>query len=287
VTPGLATREVAAIIGVPESRVRYWAQIGLVGPTYKPPDGGRPLYAFTDLVAAKAARELTESGVPARRVREAILALRAQLPSLDRPLLHLRVLSDGERLVVAGDQPFEPLTGQRVMDFTLESLSKSVASLDTAVPRAIADESTRRGSGPNVPSTALQWFEVGLEEQAALNAQGAIAAYEKALALDDKIAPAHANLGALLATTEPARAAAHLDRALSLDPGSRAARTSRALLHEATGDPLRALALWAHLYAEEEDDGGITLLGSKIRALLGKDPVHGEPEGRTTSPQTG
>src|SRR5262249_38727262 len=101
---GLSSRDVAEIVGVPESRVRYWAQIGLVGPTYRDVENGveapRPSYAFTDLVAARAARELTERGIPARRVREAIATLRAQLPALDRPLLHLRVLSDGERLVV-------------------------------------------------------------------------------------------------------------------------------------------------------------------------------------------
>ncbi|MEO6950288.1 MAG: MerR family transcriptional regulator [Polyangia bacterium] len=252
---GLSTRDVASIIGVPESRVRYWAQIGLVGPSYRPADGGRAMYAFTDLVAAKAARELTERGVPARRVREAIHALRAQLPALDRPLLHLRVLSDGERLVVAGDQPFEPLTGQRVMDFALDELSQEVAALEArAVPRAVTSiEHTRREtSGPNaVPTTALGWFDTALHETTAHNHTAAIEAYRRALALDPSLGPAHANLGALLASRgDKVEAVTHLDQALVLDPTSVQARMSRALLHEEEGSVERALSLWAELCAD-------------------------------------
>ena len=250
---GLSARDVASIIGVPESRVRYWAQIGLVGPSYRPADGSRAMYAFTDLVAAKAARELTERGVPARRVREAIHALRAQLPALDRPLLHLRVLSDGERLVIAGDQPFEPLTGQRVMDFALDELSAEVAALEErAVPRPISSiEHTRREASGPTPTSALAWFDAALHETTVHNHDAAIAAYRRALALDAHLGPAHANLGALLASRgDKAEAATHLDRALALDPGSVQARMASAMLHEAEGAVERALSLWAELCAD-------------------------------------
>jgi DNA-binding transcriptional MerR regulator len=254
--PGLSTREVADIVGVPESRIRYWAQIGLVGPTYRH-EGGRPAYAFSDLVAARATHELTERGVPARRVREAILALRAQLPTLDRPLLHLRVLSDGERLVVAGDQPYEPLTGQRVMEFPLDELSRKVAEL-SPVPRPITpdmtvrNDGTREGSGPvEVPATALAWFERGLDAATSGRHDDAMEAYRSALALDDTLAPAHANLGALLVQHgEHADATHHLDAALALDPRSVEARMSRASLHELADEPEHALSMWAALVAD-------------------------------------
>lgn len=256
---GLTAREVADIVGVPESRIRYWAQIGLVGPTYRTPEGGgRPAYAFVDLVAARATRELTERGVPARRVREAILALRAQLPTLDRPLLHLRVLSDGDRLVVAGDQPYEPLTGQRVMEFQLDELSRRVAAL-SPVPQPIAPEltvpddgRTRDGSGPvRGPQGALDWFELGLAAARAGRHDDAVAAYREALALDAELAPAHANLGTLLLQREAHDdAARHLDAALALDPASVEAREARAELHERRDEPARALSLWAALIAD-------------------------------------
>jgi tetratricopeptide (TPR) repeat protein len=256
---GLSTREVADIIGVPESRVRYWAQIGLVGPTYRDVEHGvpspRPSYAFSDLVAARATRELTERGIPARRVREAIAALRAQLPSLDRPILHLRVLSDGDRLVVVGDQPYEPLTGQRVMDFQLDELSQKLQRLQ-AVPRATSPDLTsrndaptqREGSGPVRTPSALQHFERGLEHARAGGWPAAIEAYRAALALDPTLGAAHANLGALLGEMGALdEAEAALDQALLHDPGCVEARCNRAALHERRGEHARALALWAEV----------------------------------------
>jgi tetratricopeptide (TPR) repeat protein len=259
VSDGLSARDVAQIIGVPESRVRYWAQIGLVGPTYKESDDprhvARPRYAFTDLVAAKAAHTLTERGIPARRVREALIALRAQLPSLARPILHLRVLSDGERLVVAGDEPYEPLSGQRVMDFGLDELSQQLATLDgerRAVPRAIGASTTRKEvSAPPTPQTSIEWFELGLHRSLEGNETGAAEAYEAALVLDPDLAPAHTNLAAQHAAAERwSEAERHLDHALRCDPTSIEARSQRAALYERCDEPERALSLWASLLAD-------------------------------------
>ena len=134
-SPGLSTRDVATLIGVPESRVRYWGADRPRGPDVQAARGWT--------TAVRVHRSRRGQGSPgADRGRRARATgprgdgsrLRAQLPALDRPLLHLRVQSDGERLVVTGDQPYEPLTGQRVMDFSLESLSKGVAELHAAVP---------------------------------------------------------------------------------------------------------------------------------------------------------
>ncbi len=254
---GLSTREVADIVGVPESRVRYWAQIGLVGPTYRDVEHGReaprPSYAFADLVAAKAAAALTEQGIAARHVRDAIMTLRAQLPSLDRPILHLRVLSDGVRLVVAGDQPYEPLTGQRVLDFALDELSAEVTrrgDVPTPIGVTLTQREEASSEAPSAPSTALEWFEVGLAA-ATNDPQAATHAYEHALALDPELAPAHANLGALLAAAGQLEdAERHLERALMLDPSAFEARVNRARLHELCEEHEQALALWVGLLPE-------------------------------------
>lgn len=243
---GLSARDVAEIIGVPETRVRYWAQIGLVGPTYRDVENGvpapRPSYAFSDLVAAKAAQGLTERGIAARRVREALSALRAQLPTLDRPILHLRVIADGNRLVVVGDQPYEPLTGQRVMDFALDELSQKVARLGgDAVPRPLSPDLTvpnaapAPGSGPTrAPSTSLDWFELALAAARNGDQETAISAYRTALALDPSLGPAHSNLGALLAEAGRLDEAERcFDDALVHDPASVEARSNQELLRAA------------------------------------------------------
>src|SRR5436309_244454 len=74
---------------------------------------GRQYFSFIDVVQVKAAKELTEHGVPLQRVRRSIELLRGALPGVDRPLALLRVCGDGERVVVVADEvAFEPYSGQ-------------------------------------------------------------------------------------------------------------------------------------------------------------------------------
>ena len=57
-----SSKEVAQIVGLQESRVRYWAQTGFVGPSAK--NNGRASYSFQDLVGLKTAKELLDRGLP-------------------------------------------------------------------------------------------------------------------------------------------------------------------------------------------------------------------------------
>src|SRR5665811_1352355 len=91
----------AKILDVAESKLRYWAQVGFVGPSVR--RGGKPLYSFQDLVSVKAAKELVDRGFKAGEIRKAIEEVRATLPHLDRPLDRMRVAFDGTRLVVVDE----------------------------------------------------------------------------------------------------------------------------------------------------------------------------------------
>jgi DNA-binding transcriptional MerR regulator len=93
--------EVAKILGLPEGKLRYWAQTGFVGPSVK--RGGRQLFSFQDLVGVKAAKELTERGVKPAQIRRALDSVRDTLPHVDRPLDRLRLAFDGEALVIVDD----------------------------------------------------------------------------------------------------------------------------------------------------------------------------------------
>ena len=111
----------AKILDIAESKLRYWAQVGFVGPSAR--RGGKPVFSFQDLVSVKAAKELVDRGFKAAEIRKAIEGVRAKLPHLDRPLDRIRVAFDGTRLVVVEDESaFEP-TGQRVFDFGLAELA--------------------------------------------------------------------------------------------------------------------------------------------------------------------
>ncbi len=111
----------AKILDIAESKLRYWAQVGFVGPSAR--RGGKPMFSFQDLVSVKAAKELVDRGFKAAEIRKAIEGVRATLPHLDRPLDRIRVAFDGTRLVVVDDDTaFEP-SGQRVFDFGLAELA--------------------------------------------------------------------------------------------------------------------------------------------------------------------
>jgi len=94
-------RDVARILAVQESRLRYWMQTGFVGPTVR--KGGRFYYTFRDLCAIKAAKDLLAAGLTAQAVRKNLEALRRVLPGDAHPALRLRVCSDGETVVALED----------------------------------------------------------------------------------------------------------------------------------------------------------------------------------------
>jgi DNA-binding transcriptional MerR regulator len=83
----------AKILDIAESKLRYWAQVGFVGPSTK--RGGKPMFTFQDLVSIKAAKELVDRGFKTAEIRKAIEAVRGTLPEIDRPLDRVRVAFDG------------------------------------------------------------------------------------------------------------------------------------------------------------------------------------------------
>jgi tetratricopeptide (TPR) repeat protein len=228
-----SSREVAHIVGLQESRVRYWAQTGFVGPSVR--EGGRMLYNFQDLVGVKAAKELLDGGVSLQRARKNLDALRAQLPQVTQPLSALRVISDGEKLLCVGETPFEPLTGQLVMEFAVGALEGKVAE----VVQLREPAPSRRGA-----ETSWAWFLEGVQLDGSDDDRAAIA-YHKALDGDPQLAAAHTNLGALLyRRNDLAEARRHFDEALRLDPEQPEARYNFANLCDQLGERERALAEW-------------------------------------------
>jgi tetratricopeptide (TPR) repeat protein len=226
-----SSREVAQIIGLQESRIRYWAQTGFVGPSVR--EGGKMMYNFQDLVGVKAAKELLDRGVSLQRARKNLDALRAQLPQVSQPLSQLKVISDGEKILCVTDQPFEPLSGQLVMEFAVGALEGRVAEV-----MKLRDE-PRRGA-----ETAWAWFLEGVQLDGKDDDRAAIA-YHKALDGDSTLAAAHTNLGALLYRRGDLTAArTHFEEALRLDPEQPEARYNFANLCEDLGEHERALTEW-------------------------------------------
>lgn len=252
-------RDVAQLFGLEESRLRYWAQTGFVGPSVR--RGGRQFYCFLDLVSVRAARDLLGAGLTLQRVRKNLEALRAALPSVERPLLRLRVCSDGDRLVVLGeDAVFEP-SGQLLMDFALGSLATPQSKVQSLYPEP---RSQRRAAGER---TAYTCFQEGVACEEAGDDAGAEQAFRAALERDPKLAAAYTNLGRLAHTRgERDLAREHFVQALSLDPDQPEARFNLANLYDeqdelelAVAEYRRVVAHWPE-YADAHYNLGRALL---------------------------
>jgi tetratricopeptide (TPR) repeat protein len=234
-----SVKDVARIFGLQEARLRYWAQTGFVGPSHR--GGGRALYTFEDLIGVKVAKELLEGGLPLQRVRKNLDALRTALPGVDKPLSQLRVVCDGDRVVVVADESaFEPETGQLVLSFTVESLTAEVSKIL---------ELPSRGGGKEAPTTYASFLEaVSAEEAGDLGRAEQL--YRKTLARDDGFAAAWTNLGNVLERAG-ARGAAReaYEKALGLDPDQPEARYNLANLLADVGELELALAEYRRVVA--------------------------------------
>ena len=227
VGPGLYTTEQAArLFGVRPHRLRYWAQSGFIVPSGC--RDGRAAYTFRDLVALKVARALLDEGMPVRRVRACLDALRLKLPASDADLATTRIrVVEGHLVVDDENGAFDPRTGQGVLDFHLRGLEKEVAEVVAL---------GTNGGAPGEEETAYAAFERGRALEAA-DLDAAIDAYRRAVEADPYFAAAWTNLGALWADCGDLDAARDcFERALEADPDQSEARMNLAALAMEQGD---------------------------------------------------
>jgi tetratricopeptide (TPR) repeat protein len=245
-----SVRDAARLFGLAESRLRYWIQAGFLRPSVR--QGGRFYYTFADLVGIKAAVELLGAGIPMVRVRRALDGLRGSLPNQVAPTSRLRVMSDGETMVVVEDgSAYEPISGQLVMSFALSSLGGHLARLGSVqdapaghdASDAVPIESACESTVPQEAPSPYQLFLAGCRAEEAGDAEQAERCYRQALELEPSLAAAHTNLGNLAhrrgALDEARRA---YQRALDLDPEQPEARFNLANLHDEMGETDLALA---------------------------------------------
>ncbi len=248
-------REVSRLFEVPEHRLRYWSQTGFLVPSLR--RGERRVYSFRDLIAVKVAKGLLDGGLPLRRVRRQLEALRATLPRVQAPLHDLRIRCEHDRVIVDEvAHRFEAGSGQLMLDFEVSALRDQAAQV-LALPW-VSDED--EGSGR--PRTAYEWFLFAqeLEDEwggAPADVEGLVSvrhAYEAALELDPGLAAAWTNLGGLLARIgELEEAAEHFEQALAHDPEQDAARLNLAAIALQLGRTAEAVAGYREVLRRDPD----------------------------------
>lgn len=195
-------REVSAMLGLSPAQIRAYASKGFLKPERG--ERGELRLGFHDLIILRTAGELASAQIPQRKVRRVLECLRDQLPQ-GRSLAAVRIAADGDRVVVRdGEAVWNAESGQALFDFSVRELAEDAAPFIRSRERKDLD--------------AEGWFELACELELT-DLEEAIAAYERAIALDPAHADAHVNLGRLRHEQRaPLAAEKHYRAALKADP---------------------------------------------------------------------
>lgn len=175
-------RDVERLLRLSRSTIRALTEAGFVSPARGPRNAWR--FSFQDLIVLRTAQALVEADVPRRRITRAVRALRRRLPEA-MPFSGLSICAVGGRVVVKeGAQHWQADSGQYLLSFEGDP---QTGMLSVIAPRA-----------ESVPARAAEdWFEQGLALEN-MDAEAALAAYEKAIAADRARLDARINCGRLL-----------------------------------------------------------------------------------------
>ena len=225
VSENFAPEQVCRMLGVTDRQLLRWQRQGLV------PSG--QLFGFPELVVLKAIAKLQAGKVRADRIRKALAALRARLGEAGNPLTDVRIFVESGKIVVsASGAKMEPVSGQLLLNFDEEELNKLRSF--PAGPRQAED----RRAGEARQRQAREWFERGVElEKRGAPFNDVVAAYQKALELDEKSVVALVNLGTACFQAGQWKAAEnYYKQALLLDPDYPLAHFNLGNVYDEVGD---------------------------------------------------
>ncbi|MCG8554286.1 MAG: tetratricopeptide repeat protein [Proteobacteria bacterium] len=218
--------EVSRLLAVSTSRLRYWDRTGFIRRSAS--CGRRRYYTFQDLIGIRTAKGLVDHGIPFRDVRRQVESLRAHLPRVARPLSDLRILVDGQALLVRDQGTvFEPSTGQLLLDFDVQALRDDVV-------RVLRPQRAQREGRHSAYDHYLEGCRLDEDPEAFERAEQA---YRRALELDPMLANAYTNLGNLMFRRGMVHKAEDLYmRALKADPNQPEAFYNLGFLQYDRGD---------------------------------------------------
>jgi tetratricopeptide (TPR) repeat protein len=277
VTDLFTRAEVSRLLGVSATRLNSLDKNGVVSPSGR--RRGRRAYTFTDLIAMRTAQGLLEQRVRLRDVTRAISALRKSLPSVARPLVELKIASDGKRVVVySGEGAFEPITGQMVLDLEVSALRDDVVRLlrpTAGRERArtayelylhasqLDEDPSTMAEAESLYTQALEldpWLSIAYTNLGNIRfrrhqVEEAEVLYRKALSIDPRQPEAQYNLGYVMLERGEAELAVPLFRgAIDADPKFSDAYFNLAMAFEQLGEPAHARPYWKS-YIDLEPEG--------------------------------
>jgi tetratricopeptide (TPR) repeat protein len=277
--------EISRLLGLTPGRLRTLDKAGVVSPTGR--RKGRRAYTFSDLIALRTAQTLLDQKVRLRDVTRAIGALKRSLPKVTRPLQELRIVSDGQRVVVrTHDGVFEPLTGQMVLDLEVRSLRDDVVRVlrpSAGRERArtayelylrasqLDEDSDTMDEAEGLyleairldPWLAIAYTNLGNIRFRRHDPDGAEELYKKALEIDTRQPEAQYNLGyVMLERGKPSQSVPLFRGAIEADPKFSDAYFNLAMAYEQLGETAKARPYWKS-YVELEPAGTWTEIAKR------------------------
>lgn len=210
--------EAQRIVGVDDRSLRYWERLRLVRPRIR---WGERFYDFGDLAALRVIKRLTDSRVPAGRLRRAVTAIGRQLgePAVRIEKLHLVECGHSVGFVPPGiaAPPLDPLSHQWILPLDRTVTSATLHQLES--------------------HTAEEWFEIAvLADTNPDMLDEAVDAYRRVIDLAPDWIEAHINLGVALYHQRELDAAQRSFRAaLGLDPANAICRYNLGCVYEEVG----------------------------------------------------
>jgi tetratricopeptide (TPR) repeat protein len=269
--------EAGRLLGLSVGRLRTLDRAGIVSPGAR--RRGRRAYTFSDLIALRTAQALLARRVRLRDVTRAVAALQRSLPKVTRPLSELRIVSDGQKVVVrAQEGSFEPLTGQMLLDLEVKALrddvvrvlrptagkerAKTAYSLYVRASRLDEDAATMK-EAESLYRQALEidpWLAIAYTNLGNIcfrkgDEPDAERLYRRALEIDADQPEAQYNLGYIMLERGSATdAIPRFVAAIKADPKFADAYFNLAMAYEGTGDAAKARPCWKH-YLDLEPSG--------------------------------
>ena len=195
-------KDVEKLLRLPRSTLRALIAAGFVAPARGPRNSWR--FSFQDLIVLRTAQALSEAQLSATRINRSLKELRRQLPAT-MPLSGLSIGAAGNHVVIkdgAGRRQVE--SGQYLLAFegnpdrgqlrVVEPQSRAWPAPTQASP----SKNQTAGAAHGRDSSSEDWYERGIELEQGGDREGAIKAYERAVAEAPDRVDAHINLGRLL-----------------------------------------------------------------------------------------
>jgi tetratricopeptide (TPR) repeat protein len=263
--------EVERMMGVTRRELDYWTRLRLVLPRSR---WGERFFNFSDLVALETIKRLAARKVPARRIRRAVTVLQTELGSAQTPLSMLRISTNGKQVVVYPPvetaRPFEPLTGQFVLNFETSELARKIHAMASRSAEEwfefgmMCDSNTESleqaaQAYRKAVDAAPEWVEARINLGTAMYQLGRMEEAREHFSIAVEFEPenslAEFNLGCVLEQLgNTAEAILHLSRAVELVPSLADAHLNLALAYEKTGQLHNALRHLS-LYVRYEPNG--------------------------------